>query len=105
MSNKAHTATFNRICQRLGIRTKEGGEFDIRTPDFIVEVETSATIAEAVERLKSQSLPCYIAVTNKEGLPPARKLVSGTSVGIMDPQGNIVVESRQHQSTAVPEDN
>ena len=68
-------------------------DVDIRTSEMIIEVETSATIVEAVERLSSPKLPSYVAVTNKEGINLARKLVEGTGVGVMDPQGNIIVES------------
>lgn len=94
MSNKAHTATLNRICQKLGLQPDPDGRFDIRTNAFIIEVETSATMADGIERLKRQVLPSYIAVTNKEGIQLARKMVVGTAVGVMDPQGNVVVESR-----------
>ena len=100
MSNKAHTATLNRICQKLGYNPNPDAEFDIQTAEFIIEVETSATIASAVERLKSQQLPCYIAVTNKEGIHLAHSLVEGTAIGIMDPQGNVVVESESVQHSA-----
>ena len=93
MSNKAHTATLNRICNKLGLCPDADAAFDIQTAEFIIEVETSATIAEAIERLKSQQLPSYIAVTNKEGIHLARTLVEGTAIGIMDPQGNVIVES------------
>lgn len=94
MANKAHTATLNRICHKLGLRPASDGKFDIQTAEFIVEVETSATLADAVERLRSEELPCYIAVTNNEGIRLARSQVAGTAIGIMDPRGNIVVESQ-----------
>lgn len=93
MANKAHTATLNRICRNLGVSPAASGEFDIITNDLIVEVETSATLVDAVERLKSQKLPCYVAVTNKEGIQLAKSTVEGTGVGVMDPQGNVLVES------------
>lgn len=93
MANKAHTATLNRICRKLGVKPALDGKYDIVTAEIIVEVETSATVADAVERLKDQTLPAYIAVTNKEGIQMAKSLIEGTKLGLMDPQGNIVVEA------------
>ena len=92
MSNKAHTATLNRIRHKYGV-SEPCEPFDIRTNDMIIEVETSATIAQAIERLQSQTLPTYIAVTNKEGIKLAQSLVRETSIGVMDPKGEIVVQS------------
>lgn len=110
MANKAHTATLNRICQKFGVRPGQSEPFDVRTDELIVEVETSATIAEAIDRLRSQTLPTYIAVTNKEGIKLAQSLVRETSIGVMDPKGEIVVPSSptEHRNPIVqyhPESN
>ena len=70
--NKAHTATLNRICQRYGVEPSEKADFDIKTDGLIIEVETTASIQEAVERLREQRGPVYIAITNKEGLKLAK---------------------------------
>ena len=96
MANKAHTATLNRIRIRYGVQSSDKGAYDIKTDNVIIEVETSASIAEAVERLRSQDCPVYIAVTNKEGIRFATAQVSGTNVGVMDPQGNVVLASGNH---------
>lgn len=96
MTNKAHTATVNRICLRYGMRPSEHGPYDIRTQDVIIEVETSASIAAAVDRLKAEACAAYIAVTNKEGLRFAVARVDGTHIGVMDPQGNVVRPSGNH---------
>ena len=92
MSNKAHTATLNRISRKLGVTPNVSDDVDIRTQDMIVEVETIATVPEAIARLQGQTVKSYIAITNKEGIPKAKSLVGGTSIGLMDPQGNVVVE-------------
>lgn len=97
MSNKAHTATLNRICQRFGYKPSSSGPHDIAEDDVIIEVETSASIVEAVERLKTQVKPAYIAVTNKEGIRFAKQQVEGTEIGILDPQGNVIVGSGSHE--------
>ena len=96
MSNKAHTATLNRICHRYGFSSNPDGPHDISAEDFIIEVETSASIPEAVQRLKSNNQPVYIAITNKEGIKFATEMVKDTPIGVMDPQGNVVRAARNH---------
>lgn len=95
--NKAHTATLNRICQRYGVEPSLKGDFDIKTDGLIIEVETTASIYEAVEKLRDQRGPVYIAITNKEGLKVALKSVEQTEIGIMDPQGNVMRPSGEHE--------
>ena len=90
MSNKAHTATVNRIAHRYGIRPTPDGPFDLQTENLIIEVETSASLDQAIEKLQQQTGPVYIAVTNKEGLHLALTKTEGTVVGVMDPKGDIV---------------
>ena len=51
MPNKAHTATVNRIAQRYGVRPTPDGPFDIQAEKFSIDVETSASLDEAVEKL------------------------------------------------------
>jgi hypothetical protein len=96
MSNKAHTATLNRISQRYGVKASTEGSYDIRTDQFIIEVETSASIDDAIERLRGRNEAVYIAVTNKEGVSFAVQKVAGTAIGIMDPQGNVIRPSGDH---------
>jgi len=97
--NKAHTATLNRICHRYGVEPSEDG-FDIKTDGLIIEVETTASITDAVERLRLQRGPVYIAITNKEGVKVALKSVEETEIGVMDPQGNVLRPSGDHQFVA-----
>jgi hypothetical protein len=58
----------------------------------IIAVETSATLAAGVERLQRIAGRRFIAVTNKETLLDAKRLVAGTGIGVMDSRGEIVVE-------------
>lgn len=97
--NKAHTATLNRICLRYGVEPSGKGDFDIKTDGLIIEVETSASIADAVQRLRAERGPVYIALTNKEGLKVAMQTVAETEIGIMDPKGNVLRSSGEHEFT------
>ena len=91
--NKAHTAAANRIARRYGVSYNQEEGPDIQCGDFTVEVETTATLAAGVARLKGVEGRVYVAVTNKEAIDEALKLTTGTHIGVMDPQGTIVRES------------
>ena len=95
MPNKAHTATMNRIAQRYGVRPTLDGQFDIQAEKFSIDVETSASLDKAVEKLRIQSGSVYIAVTNKEGIHLALRKTEHTTIGVMDPQGAIVRNSSE----------
>ena len=60
---------------------------------MVVEVETSATLAEGVARLRIGKGRRFVAVTNREALREALQLVEGTGIGVMDPQGDIVQDA------------
>ena len=91
--NKAHTATVNRISKRYDGTLDPNREFDIICDQFVIEVETTATIGEGLEKLSAYSGRSYVAVTNKAGLQEALRLARQSNVGVMDPQGDIVKEA------------
>jgi hypothetical protein len=93
--NKAHTATANRIAQRLGTSYNAGDGFDIHTDELIIEVETTATVHQGIDRLNQTPGRVYVALTNKDGVREALRLAAGTRVGVMDPQGKVIKESNQ----------
>ena len=80
----------NRIAQRYGVRPTPDGPFDIQAEKFHIDVETSASLDRAVNKLRNQSGPVYIAVTNKECIQLALSKTEDTTIGVMDPQGGIV---------------
>ena len=90
--NKAYTATINRLTQRYGGRPTDEGE--IVLDDFTVIVTTTATVADAVEMLSARPGRVYIALTNREGLREGLRAVEGTRVGVMQPDGEIIKDSK-----------
>lgn len=92
--NKAHTATANRIARRYGGTVSVDGSPDIQTAELIVDVETSATVRKGVQRLNAADRPAFVAVTNKEAILEALRYTQGTTVGVMDPHGEIVKQSQ-----------
>jgi len=92
--NKAHTATANRIAERYRTNFNPHDGPDIEVDGLVIEVETTATLDDAVARLKRiKGRATYIALTNKEGVSMGVTAVRGTPVGVMDPDGEIIVEA------------
>jgi hypothetical protein len=89
VTNKAHKAVTRRIAARYG-GTVGDHNHHVVLPDGLVQVETSATLAAGIDRLKLASGRRFIAVTNKETLADALALVEGTGIGVMDAYGQIV---------------
>jgi hypothetical protein len=92
--NKAHATTVNRIVRRYSGKLGLELRVDVEVPEGIIEVETEATISRGIRHLKKFRGPVYLAVTNREALPEALRATTGSRIGVMDPQGNIVKPSQ-----------
>jgi hypothetical protein len=91
MANKAHAAVVRRLIERYGVQGGENSNgFDVHVGDLIIEVETTATLQEAVIKLKGTSGRRFVAMTNREALEDAMALTTSTDIGVMDPWGEIV---------------
>jgi hypothetical protein len=90
--NKAHTATANRIAQEFGVEYEPGREFDILADSVTIEVETTATVESAIQRLESRTGRVYVALTNRDGVEEALRLTVNSRVGVMDSHGKIIRE-------------
>jgi hypothetical protein len=93
MPNKAHTATARRIAARWGGAIRSDGAPDIVLPDGAIEVETSATLEEGLEKLLRCNGYRYLAVTNKETVPAALERANGTGIGVLDSHGAVLLEA------------
>lgn len=93
MVNKAHSAVINRLVQRYGGQRESDGVVDVRTPEFLIAVETEATLAEGLQQLAELSGKRFIAGTNNDAAFAALQQVAGTSIGVMSPKGDILKEA------------
>jgi hypothetical protein len=98
MANKAHTAVVRRLFERYGRGKQASIGFDVHIGDLIIEVETTATLQQAVEKLRLESGRRFIAVTNREALPDAVAVTGSTGIGVMDPWGEVVLDPSTPQS-------
>lgn len=89
---RSHKTTTNRIATKFGTTPQAEGP-DVKTSRVTVEVETPATIPEAIGQLRGYRGPVYIAGTNQEAVKKALDATANTTVGVMDNQGNIVKRS------------
>jgi hypothetical protein len=100
MGNKAHSAVIRRLTERYQSEGEPANGFDVHFGDLIIEVETSATLGSAVEKLRRVNGRRFIAVTNRESIEDAVAITTPTDIGVMDPWGEIVRQAGQPNSAA-----
>ena len=91
--SRSHKTTSNRIAKKMNTEYNDGKGVDIKSTNATIEVETQETVADALGQLQGHRGPVYIAGTNKEAVNKAMETTKGTTVGVMDNQGNIVKPS------------
>ena len=91
--SRSHKTTANRIAKKMNAEYNAGKGVDIKSTNATIEVETSETVGDALGQLRGHRGPAYIAGTNKEAVNKAMEIIKGTTVGVMDNQGNIVTPS------------
>jgi hypothetical protein len=96
MHNKAHSATMRRVAERFNARMGGAAGFDLIASDAIIEVETSATLNQGLQRLMAASGRRFVAVTNKEALPDAIRLTRATGIGVLGPRGEVVCDAARN---------
>jgi len=91
--SRSHRATANRIAKKHKTQYNEGKGADILTPRIAAEVEPPESVADAMRQLRGYQKRVYIVGTNQEAVKKALEVTEGTTVGVMDNQGNIVKRS------------
>jgi len=91
--SRSHKITANRIAKKMNTQYNDGKGIDIKSTNVTIEVETPETVADALGQLRGHRGLVYIAGTNKEAVNKALETAKGTTIGVMDSQGNIVKPS------------
>lgn len=92
--SKSHKTVAKRLAKKFNTEYNSGKGPDVIANDVVIEVETEATVHDAKRQLKGyNSKKVYVAVTTKAGAEKALKEMEGTTIGVMDSQGNILKES------------
>jgi len=91
--SRSHETAARRIASRLGTEFNAEEGVDIKCPRATVEVETADTVSEAPRQLQGHRGPAYVAGTNQAAVQAALEVTEGTTIGVMDNQGNVVRRS------------
>lgn len=93
MESTSHQTTANRIARKYNTQYNPGKGPDIQTDSVAIEVETPESVSDAVRQLQGHRKPVYIAGTDEAAVDKALDRTKGTTIGVMDNQGNIVKRS------------
>lgn len=88
-----HDETAERLAQREGVDYNRGQGADVIGKRRVIEVETALTARDGLRQLQGHRKPVYIAGADAKATKAALKAAKGTTVGVMDPKGNIVKSS------------
>ena len=91
--SRSHKTTSNRIANKYGVEYNNVEGVDIVSNRATVEVETPDTVQDGLRQLQGYHGSVYIAGTNQEAVDNAIEATKGTTIGVMDNQGNIVKSS------------
>ena len=91
--SRSHAATANRIARNIGTDYNRGPGADIQTDRVVIEVETPDSVGDASRQLRGHKKPVYVAGTNHKAVLLALEVTNGTTIGVMDNQGNIIKPS------------
>ncbi|MBC8549420.1 MAG: hypothetical protein H8D23_07200 [Candidatus Brocadiales bacterium] len=91
--SRSHKVTSNRIANKYKTDYNTGKGVDIQKDNIAVEVEPPGTIKDGIRQLRGYKKPVYIAGTNQDAVEKALDATKGTTIGVMDNQGNIIKRS------------
>ena len=91
--SKSHKTTANKLAKKFGTTYNKGKGADVKAKNIAIEVETPGTVAGGLRQLQGHKKPVYIAGTNQAAVRKAITQTKGTTVGVMDKNGNVIKKS------------
>ena len=88
-----HDKAANRIAKQNNTEYNKGQGPDVNTSRRAIEVETEKTVSDGLRQLQGFNKPVYIAGATKAATEKALEITEGTTVGVMDQNGNVVSRS------------
>jgi len=92
-----HDKTAARLASKNRVDYNRGQGPDVNTPRRAIEVETADTARDGLRQLRGFKKPVYIAGADSEATKAALDATKDTTVGVMDPQGNILKRSTRRR--------
>ena len=93
-----HDDTAKRIAEKDGADYNRGKGADVISSRRAIEVETAETAQDGLRQLQGHRKPVYIAGVDDNAVQEALEATEGTTVGVMDADGNIVRSSSRKRS-------
>ena len=88
-----HDDTATRLADKDGVDYNRGKGADVIGPRRVIEVETAETARDGLRQLQGHRKPAYIAGVDAKAVAEALSATDGTTVGVMDSDGNIIRSS------------
>lgn len=92
-----HDQTASLLARKNRVRYNRGQGPDVVSPRRAIEVETAKTARDGLRQLRGFRKPVYIAGADPAATKAALKATRNTTVGVMDPQGNVVKPSTRRR--------
>ena len=96
--SRSHKIAANRIARKLNTQYNNSDGVDIVTKNIAIEVETESTVKKGLRQLQGHKKPSYIAGANQKTIKKALEATEGTTIGVMDSQGNIIKKSSRKKT-------
>lgn len=91
--SRSHKIAANKIANKYNTEYNSGKGADVVGDNVAVEVETEHTVNRGLTQLQGYNKRTYIAGSNQKAVEKAKKITRGTTIGVMDRNGNIVKSS------------
>ena len=88
-----HDITANRIARNEGVEYNRGQGPDVNSRRRAIEIETADTVRDGFRQLQGFNKPVYVAGADIEATNVALESAKGTTVGVMNSQGQILKRS------------
>lgn len=99
MPSKKHDDVAKKIAKKYKVDYNQGQGADIQSSRAVVEVETSSTAQDGLRQLQGYRKPVYIAGADKQAIEKALEVTKGTTIGVMDQNGNIIKRSARKKKS------
>lgn len=91
--SQSHENVAKRLAKKYRAEYPPKDGVDIVTDSIAIEVETPGGVKKGIQQLQGHKKRAYIAGANQSAVNEALEQTKGTTVGVMDKDGNIIKPS------------
>jgi len=89
----SHDKVAMRLARKNRVGYNRGQGPDVKAKHRVIEIETANTIRDGFRQLQGYKKPVYIAGADDRATREALRITRNTTIGVMDPYGNILKRS------------